>query len=69
MGIMCAPDMIEENMSNLMEGLEFLCTYLDDQLYLFKGHFNEYLEDTKNPKKVTKGKPTYNVTDSSFETT
>ena len=27
MGVMCAPDVFQENMSNLMEGLEFAHTY------------------------------------------
>ena len=48
MGIMCAPDVFNklEN-SNLMEGLDFACTYLDDLLFLSKSRFNEHLEDVK----------------------
>ena len=33
--------------SNLMEGLEFARTYLDDLLYLSKGGFNEHLKDVE----------------------
>ena len=47
MGIMCATDIFQETMSNLMEGLEFARTYLDDLLCLSKGNFNEYLRDVK----------------------
>ena len=37
MGVMCAPDIFQENMSNLMEGLELVRTYLDNLLCLSKG--------------------------------
>ena len=47
MGIMCAPDIFQEKMSNLMEGLEFARTYLDDLLCLSKGNFNEHLNDVE----------------------
>ena len=42
---MCVPDIFQEKVSNLMESLEFACTYLDDLLWLYKGHFSEHLED------------------------
>ena len=47
MSIMCAPDIFQEKMSNLMEGLEFARTYLDDLLCLSKGNFNEHLKDVE----------------------
>lgn len=47
MVIMCAPDIFQETMSNLMEGLEFVCTYLDNLMCISKGHFNEHLEDVE----------------------
>ena len=47
MGIMCAPDIFQEKMSNLMEGLEFARTYLDDLLCLSKGNFDEHLKDVE----------------------
>ena len=34
MGVMCAPDIFQEKMSNLMHGLEYVVTYLDDILVL-----------------------------------
>ena len=45
--IMCAPDIFQEKMSNLMEGLAFTRIYLDDLSFLSKGHFNEHLEDVE----------------------
>ena len=45
MDIMCAPDILQEKMSNIMEVLEFVRTYLEDLLCLSKGHFNEHLDD------------------------
>ena len=47
MGVMCAPDIFQENMSNLMEGLEFAQTYVYDLLCLFKGCFEEHLKDVE----------------------
>ena len=44
MGISCAPDIFQERMSYLMEGLEFARTYLDDLLCLTKGSFDTHLE-------------------------
>ena len=43
MGIMCVSDIIQENMSNLMEGLEFVRTYLNNFLCLSKSHFDEHI--------------------------
>ena len=44
MGIMYALDFFLK--SNLMEGLEFVCTHLDNLLFS-KGHFNDHLEDVE----------------------
>ena len=44
MGINCAPDIFQEKMSCLMEGLEYARTYLDDLLCLSKGDFSSHLE-------------------------
>ena len=57
MEIMCTPDIFQENMSNLMEGLEFTQTYLDDLLCLSKGCFDKHLEDVDFLKKVAKSEP------------
>ena len=45
MGIMCALDIFQEKMSNVMEGLEFTRTYLDNFLCLSIVHFNAHLKD------------------------
>ena len=47
MGIMCALDIFQEKMSNLIEGLEFARTYLGNLLCLSKNHFNEDLKDVE----------------------
>jgi hypothetical protein len=44
MGLCNSPDIFQEKMSELMEGLEFVRTYLDDVLCLTKGTFNDHLE-------------------------
>jgi len=43
MGISCAPDMFQERMSDLMSGLEFVRTYLDDLLVITAGSFEDHL--------------------------
>ena len=48
MGIMCAPYIFQEKMSNLMESLEHARIYLDNLLCLSEGHFNEQLKDVEN---------------------
>ena len=47
MSIVCAPDIFQEKMSNLMEGLEFARTYTEDLMCLSKGNFNEDLKDVE----------------------
>ena len=44
MGLCNSPDIFQEKMSELMEGLEFVRTYLDDLLCLTKGTFEDHLE-------------------------
>ena len=50
MGINCAPDIFQEKMSSLMEGLGYTRTYLNDLLCLSKGDFESHLEHIKNFK-------------------
>ena len=45
MGIMCVPDIFQGKISNLIKGLKFKRTYLDDLLCLSNGNFNEHIED------------------------
>jgi len=44
MGLCNSPDIFQEKMSELMDGLEFVRTYIDDLLCLTKGTFEEHLE-------------------------
>ena len=44
MGLSCAPDIFQEKMSELMVGLDFAKTYLDDLLCLTSGTFDDHLE-------------------------
>ena len=44
MGLCNSPDIFQEKMSELMEGLEFVRTYIDDLLCLMKGSFEDHLE-------------------------
>ena len=41
MGVNVSPDVFQEKMSELMEGLEFVCTYLDDLLIISNGSFDD----------------------------
>ena len=43
MGINCAPDIFQAKMNNLMSGLEYVKTYLDDLLILSNGTFEDHL--------------------------
>ena len=43
MGLCNSPDIFQEKMSDLMQGLEFVRAYLDDLLVLSKGSFAEHL--------------------------
>ena len=44
MGLCNSPDLFQEKMSELMDGLEFVRTYIDDLLCLTKGSFEDHLE-------------------------
>jgi Reverse transcriptase (RNA-dependent DNA polymerase) len=44
MGLCNSPDIFQEKMSELMEGLEFVRTYLDNLLCLTKDTFEDHLE-------------------------
>ena len=44
MGLCNSPDIFQEKMSELMEGLNFVRTYIDDLLVLTKGSFEDHLE-------------------------
>jgi hypothetical protein len=43
MGLCNSPDIFQEKMSELMDGLEFVRTYIDDLLCLTKGSFDDHL--------------------------
>jgi hypothetical protein len=43
MGVCNSPDIFQERMSDLMAGLEFVRTYLDDLLVLTKGDWSDHL--------------------------
>ena len=67
MGIMCASDIFQEKMSNLMESLEFARTHLDDILCLSKGNFNKHLKDVEKALiRLKKASLKVNVSKSSF---
>ena len=44
MGLCNLPDIFQEKMSELMEGLDFICACIDDLLCLTKGTFEDHLE-------------------------
>ena len=43
MGVNISPNIFQSKMSELTEGLEFVCTYLDDLLITSNGIFDNYL--------------------------
>ena len=45
MGLCNSPDILQEKMSNLMTGLEFVRTYIDDILILSKNSWQEHLQN------------------------
>ncbi len=45
MGIACSPDIFQATMSELMGTLEFVWTYIDDQLCITKGSLDDHLRD------------------------
>jgi hypothetical protein len=44
MGISCSPDIFQEKMSDLMQHLDFVRTYLDDLLVISSGTLGDHLE-------------------------
>ena len=44
MGLSNSPDIFQEKMSELFEGLDFVRTYIDDLLCLTKGTFEDHLQ-------------------------
>jgi len=44
MGLCNSPDIFQEKMSELMDGLAFVRTYIDDLLCLTKGAFSDHLK-------------------------
>jgi len=44
MGLCNSPDIFQEKMSELMDGLAFVRTYIDDLLCLTEGTFSDHLE-------------------------
>ena len=55
MGVMCAPDIFQDRMYNLMADIECACTYLDDLLVLSRGNFSEHLDDLEKVLKRLSG--------------
>ena len=47
MGLFNSPDIFQEKMSELMEGLEFARAYIDDLLIISTGDFNQHLTHLK----------------------
>jgi hypothetical protein len=45
MGVMCAPDIFQDRMYDLMSDIECVHTYLDDLLVLSRGSFSAHLDD------------------------
>ena len=43
MGLSNSPDIFQEKMSDLMQGLEFVRAYIDDLLVFTKGSFEDHL--------------------------
>jgi hypothetical protein len=44
MSVSCSPDIFQEKMSNLMQHLNFVTTYLDDLLVISCSTFEDHLE-------------------------
>jgi len=67
MGLCNSPDIFQEKMSELMDGLEFVRTHIDDLLCLTKGSFTDHLEKTELVlKRLQKAGLKANVTKSFF---
>ena len=55
MGVMCAPDIFQDRMYDLMADIECARTYLDDLLVLSRGSFSEHLDDLEKVLKRLSG--------------
>jgi hypothetical protein len=44
MGVKCSPDVFQERMSDLFQGMEYVRAYLDDLLILSKGDWDDHIE-------------------------
>ena len=44
MGVSCSPDIFQDKMSDLMQSLDFIETYLDDLLIISTSTFEDHLE-------------------------
>jgi hypothetical protein len=44
MGISCSPDIFQDKMSELMQRLDFVRTYLDDLVVISSGTLDDHLE-------------------------
>ena len=44
MGLCNSPDIFQEKMSELFDGLDFVRTHIDDLLILSKGSYQDHLE-------------------------
>ena len=67
MGLCNAPDIFQEKMNDLMQGLEFCRAYLDDLLVISKGNFEDHLEQLEQVlSKLSEAGLRVNATKSSF---
>ena len=48
MGLCNSPDIFQEKMNELFEGLDFVLAYIDDLLCITKGTFDDHLEKLKH---------------------
>jgi hypothetical protein len=56
MGISCSPDIFQEHMSDFMQHLNFVRTYLDDLLVISCSTFEDHLEKNKCVLKILSDK-------------
>ena len=55
MGVVCAPDIFQAKMSELMLTLEFVRAYIDDLLCITKGSFEDHLSKLREVLKRLQG--------------
>ena len=48
MGVKCAPDIFQERMTDLFQGMEYIRAYLDDLLILSKGDWTDHCTKLDN---------------------